>query len=632
MLGCGKLRRWLPIALCAWPLAGCIQEQDGKEKTEKEIERRVNAMSLEEKIGQKLMLDFRYWDPPGRPQQDMIASDATVAQIIRNNHIGGVILFANNLKTPSQIEALTSWYAAMKTRGGLRLFIATDNEGGSIFRLPHGDYATFPGNMALAAAVEGGADPQLAVEQGRWMAQDMQSLHINTNFAPVVDVNTNPFNPVINVRSFSDDAPTVACLAEGITAGMHQQRLITVYKHFPGHGSTSTDSHTSLPRVDRLRKDAFAIDIAPYKHAIDNHIAPDMIMTAHIQYPALDNTQIYSRYGEKMTVPATMSHEIQTNILRKVLGYRGVTISDALNMGAIADHFTQAEAVERVFAARVDIALMPVSITSPSEADRLSVLIHHIISKVRAGEISEEDINASVKRILRLKHSHLWQDSRRSLSSLLINGRKIEKEIADRSITVVINRHATLPLKDKMQRYLILTPSDEQAKGTAVMTQEGYRNVVAKQTTKLTDLEIKLAIAQSDVLLLGTVSTHFKNPAMRGQPAISDQEGDNRDSDASTLSWFRYAGILGKKRIHLSLQAPYDIVSFADNVDAAVATYSYYGYDNGIWLGPSMISLAQILTGTRSPQGRLPVTLWHNYDVDSHAGTVAFPRGYGLSW
>lgn len=432
MLGCRKLRRWLPIALCTWPLAGCIQEQDAKEKTERDIERRVNAMTLEEKIGQKLMLDFRFWDPRGKSQPDMVAPDATVAKIIRDNHIGGVILFVDNLKNTTQIATLTSWYAAMKTGAGTRLFIATDNEGGSVFRLPREDYASYPGNMALAAAVEGGADPELAVEQGRWMAQDMQSVHINTNFAPIVDVNTNPYNPIINVRSFSDDAPTVTRLAERITAGMHQQRLISAYKHFPGHGCTSTDSYTSLPRVERLRKDAFAIDIAPYKHAIDNHVAPDMIMTAHIQYPALDNTQIYSRFGEKMTEPATMSREIQTNILRNVLGYRGVTVSDALNMGAIADHFTQAEAAERVFAAGVDIALMPVSITSPAEADRLPVLIHHIMAKVRSGEISEAEINDSVKRILRLKLSHLWQDSRRRLSSLLIDGKKSEQEIADR--------------------------------------------------------------------------------------------------------------------------------------------------------------------------------------------------------
>ena len=131
------------------------------------------------------------------------------------------------------------------------------------------------------------------------MAQDMRALHINTNFAPVVDVNTNPFNPVINVRAFSDDKNTVSRLAEKMVAGMKQQGLITAYKHFPGHGSTSTDSHTGLPRVDRTREEAFAIDIAPYKQAIDRCAAPDMVMTAHIQYPALDNRQIDTRSGEK---------------------------------------------------------------------------------------------------------------------------------------------------------------------------------------------------------------------------------------------------------------------------------------------------------------------------------------------
>ena len=178
-----------------------------------------------------------------------------------------------------------------------------------------------------------GADEQLAVEQGKLMAQDMRALHINTNFAPVVDVNTNPFNPVINVRAFSDDKNTVSVWQRN-GGGHETPRLITAYKHFPGHGSTSTDSHTGLPRVDRTRKRPLP-STSPLTQAIDRCAAPDMVMTAHIQYPALDNRQIDTRSGEKITVPATMSHEIQTQLLRNELGYAGVTISDALDMGAI---------------------------------------------------------------------------------------------------------------------------------------------------------------------------------------------------------------------------------------------------------------------------------------------------------
>ncbi|SCC65327.1 glycoside hydrolase family 3 N-terminal domain-containing protein [Kosakonia oryziphila] len=895
-----------------------------------DINQIVKNMTLEEKVGQKIMLDFRYWDQNGSSNKDMTVPDETIGRLITDNHIGGVILFANNLKDKLQIKTLTAWYAAMKTCGDIRLFIGTDNEGGNVFRLPRGDYASFPGNMALSAAIEGGADIQLAYEQGAQMAQDMLSLHINTNFAPVVDVNTNPFNPVINVRSFSDDVSTVSLLAEKMAAGMRQQNLITAYKHFPGHGSTSTDSHTGLPCVDRSRKDAFAIDIAPYKHAIDSHVAPDMIMTAHIQYPALDNSQVITRNGMKITVPATMSREIQTHILRAELGFTGVTISDALDMGAITDNFDRDDAIERVFTAGVDIALMPVSISSPSQANQLPVLVQGIVEKIRQGIISETDINTSVERILRLKKNYslygdvgkdrslylirpvlnpelgvgfdqnellngcakiklrdplaqissndlrfaikysaehhgysismtgpvtwdetdragnlsvnfsddwnqpknLWtfdrvgdnefiirnlkdpsmvwdvhnyyanygtnikvtkeksnndpvkkaqifridmmQDNKcfvttslcstKSISTtdndnnvivwehdngerqqfyiysrnteqdpnkppvyiyqmfdhkkekilawnvpggkqlfmhpnenkkehfwnielqcggdyIISNHRErgrvvdvtdakinngnilhvesrhpstdnaaqrfrlhymvdntpvyflrpeLEKKIADRSITVVINRQSTLPLTDKNQHYFILTPWGEQAKGiAAVMSQDGYMNVMAAKEADLTDKQVREYIAACDVFLLGTLSTRYSPVEEDG---VSPGGIPNTSPDNHYLVWLRYAAEQGKKRIHLSLRAPYDIVNYADDVDAAVAAYSYYGYDSGVWRGLSMISLAEILTNKRPPQGKLPINTWHDYDVETNTGTVAFPRGYGLEW
>lgn len=605
-----------------------------------EIKEIVNRMTLEEKIGQKIMLDFRFWDPKENSHQDMTIPDETVGRLILDNCIGGVILFANNLKDKKQIEKLTAWYAAMKICGDIRLFIGTDNEGGAVFRLPRGDYASFPGNMALSAAIEGGADIQLASEQGSQMAQDMLSLHINTNFAPLVDVNTNPFNPVINVRAFSDDTSTVSKLAEEMVAGMRQQKLITAYKHFPGHGSTSTDSHTGLPRVDRSKKEAFAIDIAPYKHAIDNQVAPDMIMTAHIQYPALDDSLVVTRNGEKITVPATMSRQIQTHILRDELAFTGVTISDALDMGAITDNFDQDSAIEWVFAAGVDIALMPVSISSPSQVNQLPQVIQGVAEKIRQGVISETDINTSVERILRLKkHYFLYGNNEKEKLIRPVLNRELsvgfdqnerEKKIADSSITAVINRQSTLPLTDRKQHYFILTPWGEQAKGiAAVMAEDGYLNVISAKETELTDKQVREYIAACDVFLLGTLSTSYTPVEKEG---VSFAGTPNTSPDNHYLVWLRYAAEQGKRRIHLSLRAPYDIVNYAADVDAAIAVYSYYGYDNDVWRGPSMRSLAEILTNKRPPQGKLPVNIWYDYDVKTNTGKVAFPRGFGLNW
>ncbi|MBG6241646.1 MAG: glycoside hydrolase family 3 protein [Candidatus Symbiopectobacterium sp. Dall1.0] len=589
-----------------------------------EVQQILHAMTLEEKIGQKIMLDFRLWQ-----QQDMIEPNSIIANLLRVHNIGGVILFANNLKNKEQIKALTSWYASLESLSGVRLFIGTDNEGGNVFRLPRDEYAPFSGNMALAAAVTGGGDSQLAYAQGTHMGHDLRSLNINTNFAPVVDVNSNPLNPVINVRSFSDDVATVTTLAEKISAGMQQQGVMTAYKHFPGHGDTSTDSHTSLPRVDRSRHDAFAIDIAPFAHAIEHGSGPDMIMTTHIQYPALDNSHITTCNGESIIVPATMSREIQSNLLREQLHYQGVTITDALDMGAIADHFTQQDTLDAVFKAGVDIALMPVSITTPEQGAALSALIARIVEKVKQGDYSEAEINESVARILTLKQRyHLLGNS--SAPTIAPPNDDTEALIADRSITAVINQHTTLPLYDKNLRYFILTPWMEQADGIKItMAQYGYSHVDAAKESQLTDSEIRQRIAQCDVFLLGTLSTRFTPVEKDG---IATGENTLQNDTARYLDWLRYAGSLAKTRVHLSLRAPYDIALYANDVEAAVASYAYFGCDNGVWRGKSMISLAKVLTGNASPRGKLPVVVWKDYDAETNTGTVAFPRGFGLSW
>ncbi|MBB3834229.1 beta-N-acetylhexosaminidase [Xanthomonas arboricola] len=592
----------------------------------------VRAMTLEEKIGQKIMLDFRYWDRSGTEQKDMTAPDAVIGRLIYSNNIGGVILFSNNLKNKYQIKKLTDWYAAMTNSGGAHLLIATDNEGGNVFRLPRNEYASFPGNMATAAAIEGGASERIVFEQGRALAQDLLDLKINTNFAPVADVNANPFNPVINVRAFSDSASVVSRLARTTAAGMKQQGLITTYKHFPGHGSTSTDSHTGLPLVDLSRQEAFAIDLAPYRQAIAAHAAPDMIMTAHIQYPALDESLVTNRNGQQIIVPATMSRAIQTTLLRDQLGYAGVTISDALDMGAITENFSQEDSIEKVFAAGVDIALMPISISSPSQVDLLPRLVNRVAEAVRTGRIKEDELDASVERILELKARHhlLSPTVPQSPEVLPLTAAEIQRAIADQSITVVINRQSLLPLKDKSLRYFILTPRAQQAAGIATaLAQQGYRSVVAADEGSLSDAQIRENISRCDVFLLGTLPTSLTAAEQDVAPAAqATVVQDNQNYPA----WLQYATSLGKKRVHLSLRAPYDIVDYANYADASVATYSYFGYEDGVWLGPSMIALAEVLTGKLKPRGKLPVNLWHDYDAKTNTGTVAFPRGFGLSW
>lgn len=384
------------------------------------------GMTLREKIGQKIMLDFRYWgrDSASGAARDTVALNACIENILRNYHIGGVILFANNLKDADQIRRLTGQLAAVPQPHGIGLLIGTDNEGGNVFRLPRDDFTAFASNMALGALYGGHGVSALPYLQGKIMAQELCSLGLNLNFAPVVDVNSNQANPVINVRAFGDCPAQVDRLARQMVKGSAQ--IVTCYKHFPGHGDTRTDSHLNLPRVDRNREQAYAVDLEPY---IADNDAPDMIMTAHIQYPALDDSLITRLDGEDIIVPATLSRRIQHHLLRQEMGYRGVTITDALDMKAISDHFDPRDVVKRVFNAGVDIALMPVSVQEADEEDKLRELIDYLVAQVERGEIDSEEIDVSVARILTLKRAKNILAGQAAPAAIGETERRLAKEV-----------------------------------------------------------------------------------------------------------------------------------------------------------------------------------------------------------
>ena len=588
------------------------------------------GLSLEEKIGQKIMLDFRFWVyTTGEGAQDWTRPNEDIGRILRKNHIGGVILFSNNLKDKEQILRLTSWLSTLETNKNFRLFIGTDNEGGNVFRLPRESYPSFPGNMALAAAVRGKGPASLAYEQGKQMASDMRALKINTNFAPVVDINSNPLNPVINIRAFSDDVKLVTLLAKEMIKGMRSQELITSFKHFPGHGDTATDSHSALPRVDRPKKDAYRIDLAPYKKLLSSSLAPDMVMTAHIQYPSLDSSTLRSRQGEDIIVPATMSRAIQTGILRKEFKFKGVIITDALDMGAISHHFRPEIAVEHIFKAGVDIALMPLSLTSAGREGEIAQLIGYIARLVKSGEISEQEITESVERILFLKLRYgLVGDEKEQLPLPLSDGKKIEKTIADTSITLIKNEKKTLPLRDKGKALFILTPQAEQGRPIEKTLKEHGFLKTSFLTQEDSPQEILRRLGQADVFIVGTESTSF-TPAERDGLGQGGKSTGDKDFLRDLMQQARDQG---KLVIHASLRAPYDIVDYREVAHAILASYSYMGISYNILKGPSLISLAQVITGDIKPKGKLPVNTWREYESATHTGKIAFPRGFGLSF
>lgn len=649
----------------------------------------LHHMSLREKIGQKLMLDFRYWCLT-KPQdnkactQDFISMNPIVKNIMSQNHIGGIILFSNNLKNIAQITTLTdAFQQIMSETNNLPILIGTDQEGGIVARLPRYVSVTFPGNMAITAAYLGHPEEPYSAKIGKVIAMDLKMVGINVDFAPDIDVNVNPFNPVINVRSFSDAPELVSRLGLQFSQAIQAEGVAATLKHFPGHGDTTTDSHVGLPVVNHTLEESWKIDLYPFKNIIELS-SPDLIMTAHIQFPALDSSKLYtSKTGEEITTPATLSRKIQYDLLRNQLGFKGVIITDALDMGAISQNFDPTDATIKAFQAGDDIALMPVAVSQPEDVDKVTDLIYKIESAVLNGSISQQELDRSVLRIIMLKIKlGLFQPDGIPLPQKINraqqifadkNQRDLENKVTNEAVTLVQNNGQLLPIKTLSNiRIHILTPWLEQGAGIAVemmrlQTEHQLPKDIQVNFTKMADTNLdaeKIAIDNADIIIVGNSTTqsssltNLKGPSftiMSSQPKGTlvfpdipngDDESGNNDDNHYSLSKKNalneasfayqvlvYAKSKGKKTIFISLLAPYDLPNYKDVSDVMLAGYDFYGYladvnvNDGYYRGPSMSALTRIIFGINNAKGKLPI----NIPNPSNPDEIVYSRGYGLT-
>src|SRR5690606_18255776 len=352
-------------------------------------------------------------------------------EVIEKYHIGGVIYFnwTDNIGTPldaKQVNALSNGLQkiAMKQRMKIPLFNSTDQEGGMVARVTE-PATVFPGNMAAGAA----RSIEYAGKSAEVMARELKSLGINMNLAPVLDVNVNPANPVINVRSFSEDPDLVAKMGVAQVMGFQGQNIVATAKHFPGHGDTDVDSHYGLPIIHHDRETLEKVDLKPFRAAIDAGI--DAIMTAHIVVPALDDSGL----------PATLSKPILTDLLREEMGVDGLIITDSLGMEG-ANVLPPERVPVEAFKAGADILLNPPDVDLAYNA---------VLEAVKSGEISQKRLDESVSRIL-------WYKMKRGLfhhpyvdeKAPRIIGNKKHLKTADRiaasSITLLKNENGVLPL------------------------------------------------------------------------------------------------------------------------------------------------------------------------------------------
>ncbi|MCH8536978.1 MAG: glycoside hydrolase family 3 protein, partial [Alkalimonas sp.] len=437
-----------------------------------------DELSLEQKIAQKLMIDVRYYCEPSRSEGAAEPCKSAVTRLpddlhalIKETSLGGVILFAENLQTTEQMIDLTQQLqdAALQSAAASPLFISIDQEGGRVFRTPRTISTGFAGNMAIGATYARHG-VHYAAEVGAVLARELSALGINTNHAPVMDVNSNPDNPVINVRSFGEQPQMVADLSVAMLQQMQQAGVMATLKHFPGHGDTHLDSHLALPLVDHPRHLIEQVDLAPFQWAIDQS-NPAMIMTAHIQYPALDDSQVITRDGEAIVRPATMSRAILTDLLRDQMHFEGVVITDALDMAAISHYFDPLEAVIETFAAGADIALMPYPIRTADDISAFKRLIADIATAVRQGRISLDELEQSVARIAELKQSYLAgikvvadrSGLYQHASSVLAqpSHRQLEQSLATEAVTLVQDQAGLLPLQTSDIKHVHLIAATE---------------------------------------------------------------------------------------------------------------------------------------------------------------------------
>ena len=415
--------------------------------SEKTVDQMLSEMTTKQKVEQMIAITLRPWTG-GEKQDNLTSLNPELTKLIREHNFSGVTLFAPNIESAEQCAELTDQIqqAALSSECGIPMLICADQEGGSIYRIATGTLTC--GNMANGAA----GDPALAEENAKILGNEMKSVGINTDLAPVLDVNNNPANPVINVRSFSSDPKIVSEMGASYLKGLQSEGVITTCKHFPGHGDTNTDSHTGLPLINKNYDELKNMELYPYDAAIK--AGTDMIMTAHIQFPQIETgTYISTSSGEKVSLPATLSKTMITGILRNDLGYDGVVTTDSMMMDAIQKNFDNVDAAVLAINADVDIMLEPMYVQNSEDIAKMEKYVADITKRVEDGEISAESIDKSVTRILTMKQNRgvLDYEAPSTENAMKIVGSAENREkalqIAEKGVTLVKNDDDILPLK-----------------------------------------------------------------------------------------------------------------------------------------------------------------------------------------
>ncbi len=639
------------VLICLPVLSACsaipVQKEKGKTDSTETAGQELTPsslleeMTLEQKIEQMLMPSIRDEDGAGHHLTELTP---TAQSAIEQHAFCGYLFFSQNGPSIQQVTELTASMqrAAVDKESGFQvpLFLSVDQEGGRIERMGSGTLT--PGNMALGATW----DASKCRETAEIIGSEMKSAGFNLDYAPVMDINSNPANPVINLRSFGGDAKAVADMGSAFIKGLDQSGVIATMKHFPGHGDTATDSHTGLPLIDKSLSELQKQELIPFQAGI--RAGADMIMTAHIEFPQIEkDTYTSKRSGQKIVLPATLSDDILTGVLREKMGYDGVIITDAIKMEAIRDHFDLVDAAELAINAGVDIILNPGDITTEAHVTALENYVQQIAARVEAGSIQQKTIDRAVLRILTLKERHgmlqeirTWQkmtdeDVRQRLSEAEKNigsdaHEKTIRQITSKTITLLENRDGTLPLS--AGNTVILCP--DQATVASV-------NTAVKRLKKEGVWKTDEAITAVSYGGLNAGYAARYVAGMKNVIGISVSQSLSSAGKGTAAAFLKAATAAVHKNggsfTLISACLPYDVAAYQD-ADAILVTYGYKSIteipqdkaDEAPDYGPNLPAAIEAVFGGYTPSGCLPLEIPKTGAAASSENQILYPSGYGL--
>jgi len=534
-------------------------------KRESWVDQTLHKLSNEEKVGQLVMPAFRaqYLHSHSEEMRE-------IERQIRENHVGGFILFGGDVYEAAVL------IDKVQTASKLPLLVASDFERGANFRLRN--TVSFPWNMAIGAT----GSEHWAYLQGKATALESRALGVNWIFAPVLDVNNNPANPVINIRSYGEDPELVEKLGAAFIRGAQEAGVMATAKHFPGHGDTAVDSHLALPVMNMDRQRLDTLELIPFKKAIQSGVWS--IMTAHLAVPALEPDS---------RVPATLSNKVLDGLLQKELGFSKLIVTDSLTMAGLAEGYWAGDAALRSFKAGVDVLL---------DSPNADAVVQSLLQAVRSGEISRERLDRSVRKILQAKawlglHRKRRVDLQRI--SQVVNDPKLQEQaqqMADASVTLVRDRSGIVPLDIRRLRsvHVVMLLSRDQGEETGVFETELRQRLDSVSFDRLSmssaeqDLEAALEKAHRAELVVCAIFARV----VTGTGTVGLPEKLGR--------WVEKLSQIERPVTTIALGTPYIIQGFP-----AVPTYLCTFSNADV----SQTAAVKALFGEIPVKGKLPVTL-----------------------